>query len=144
MTFFSFESEPVPGPDGVKTTEQRLFPVRGRATAQFSNQCLRTGGFYSEFLYISEQYQEVSCWPVRRTRDLSVPINQGHRPSAKEGSDVTGLLEYSQHFAVVREILVIGTASREATFSAAVRLMLVDATQNPRARRDLSLPVHAI
>ena len=113
MTFFSFESEPVPGSDGVKTTEQRLFPVRGRATAQFSNQCLRTGGFYSEFLYIGEQYQEVSCWPVRQTRGLSVPINPGHRPSAKEGTDVTGLLEYSQQFTVVREILVVGTASRK-------------------------------
>lgn len=92
MTFFSFESEPVTGPDGVKTTEQRLLLVRGRATAQFSNQYSGTGRFCSEFLYIGEQYQEISFWPARGTRDLNVPINQGHRPSAKGETDVTGHL----------------------------------------------------
>ena len=50
---------------------------------------------------------------MRRTRDRDVPINQGHRPIAKEGTDVTGLLEYGQQFIAMRGILVVGTASRK-------------------------------
>jgi hypothetical protein len=103
MTFFSFDIRARAGPGFVKTTEQRLRPFCGRATARFSNQYLRSGGFCSEFLSIGEQYRGVPHLQARRPKYHRPCIDQSHRRKGKKELMWLACLRTGRQFSAVRE-----------------------------------------